>query len=200
MSSLPGLPRGPVPEVARALLGWTISHRTASGTVSVRLSEVEAYGGLDDAASHAHRGPTPRNQVMFGPPGRLYVYLSYGVHWCCNVVTGPEGEASAVLLRAGEVTEGVELARARRGPRTPVAGLARGPGCVGQALGISGEQTGADLVGDGQLTLRRGAGLDGDLVRSGPRVGVRLEHERPWRFWVDGDPSVSRYQRSPRAR
>ncbi len=191
--------RGPGPEVAQRLLGWTISHTTGLGTVSVRLTEVEAYGGADDPASHAHRGRTPRNRVMFGPPGRLYVYLSYGVHWCCNVVTGEHGDASAVLLRAGRVVEGLDLARSRRGERVPDTGLARGPGCLGQALGLSREHDGADLLGDGDLRLRPGERVDPGDIHRGDRVGVRLAHDVAWRFWVADDPTVSRYQRNPRA-
>ena len=190
---------GSSPEAARRLLGATIRHTTPEGTVAVELTEVEAYGGRDDPASHAHRGPTPRNGTMFGPPGRLYVYFSYGVHWCCNVVTGEEGDASAGLLRAGRVVEGLDLARLRRGERVPEVGLARGPGCLGQALGLSREHDGADLAGAGPLVLTPGPPVDGDRVRSGPRVGVRLAHEVPWRFWVADDPTVSRYQRNPRA-
>lgn len=191
--------RGSSPEVARRLLGATIRHTTPEGSVAVELTEVEAYGGRDDPASHAHRGPTARNRTMFGPPGRLYVYFSYGMHWCCNVVTGEEGDASAVLLRAGRVVEGVDLARLRRGERVPEAGLARGPGCLGQALGLSREHDGADLTGAGPLVLGAGPPVTAGLVRSGPRVGVRLAHDVPWRFWVADDPTVSRYQRNPRA-
>lgn len=190
---------GSSPEAARRLLGATISHTTAEGTVALELTEVEAYGGRDDPASHAHRGPTARNRTMFGPPGRLYVYFSYGVHWCCNVVTGEEGDASAVLLRAGRVVEGLDLARLRRGERVPEVGLARGPGCLGQALGLSREHDGADLAGGGPLVLTPGPPVEAARVRSGPRVGVRLAHEVAWRFWVADDPTVSRYQRNPRA-
>ena len=119
---------GTAPEVAPRLLGWTLRHRTPDGVVEVRLTEVEAYAGTSDPASHAFRGPTPRNAVMFGPAGRLYVYLSYGTHWCANVVTGPDGEAAAVLLRAGEVTVGAELAEPGAGsaPRTDPWRVARG--------------------------------------------------------------------------
>ena len=116
----------PADQVAPRLLGWALSNSTAEGTVTVVLTEVEAYLGEDDPASHAYRGPTARNLVMFGRAGHLYTYLSYGMHWCCNVVTGVDGHASAVLLRAGRVTEGVELARRRRGGRVRDTALARG--------------------------------------------------------------------------
>lgn len=188
----------PAAEVAPQLLGWTLTHESDEGVVQVMLTEVEAYMGADDPASHAYRGMTDRNQVMFGPAGHLYVYLSHGIHWCCNVVTGPEGEASAVLLRAGRVVEGSELARARRGPNVKDDALARGPGCLGQALGLSREHNGADLLADGALRLRSGTPPHEALVASGNRVGVRLAHDVAWRFWLAGDRSVSAYRRSPR--
>lgn len=189
----------PAPDVAPLLLGRRLVHRTDEGSVVVELTEVEAYAGGRDPASHAYRGPTARNEVMFGPAGRLYVYLSYGVHWCCNVVTGPDGEASAVLLRAGRVVEGADLASVRRGPRVPQHGLARGPGCLCQALGLSRDHDGADLLGGGRLRLLPGEPVDPARVSSGHRVGVRLAHDVPWRFWVTDDPTVSAYKRSPRA-
>jgi DNA-3-methyladenine glycosylase len=187
------------PEVAPSLLGWTLTHTTADGTVSVQLTEVEAYAGQADPASHAFRGPTPRNQVMFGPAGHLYVYLSYGMHHCCNVVTGPDGEASAVLLRAGRVLEGSDLARSRRGPRTAHKALARGPGCLCQALGIDRRHDGVDLLTDAALRLEPGPEVEHARLRSGHRVGVRLAHDVPWRFWLADEPTVSAYKRSPRA-
>ena len=190
----------PATEVAPALLGWTLSHTTEEGTVTVRLTEVEAYMGDDDPASHAHRGPTPRNVVMFGRAGHLYTYFSYGMHWCCNVVTGPDGHASAVLLRAGRVVEGTSLARQRRGERVQDRSLARGPGCLGQALGLGRTHNGADLLGDDTLRLRPGEPVDPAVVRTGPRVGVSVAHDLPWRYWIDGEPTVSAYKRSPRAR
>ncbi|MCW2819677.1 MAG: 3-methyladenine glycosylase [Marmoricola sp.] len=186
---------GPVLEVAPRLLGSLLTH----AGVTVRLTEVEAYAGHLDPASHAYRGPTARTEVMFGPAGRLYVYRSYGLHWCANVVTGQDGSASAVLVRAGEVVDGVERARERRGPRVGDQSLARGPGCVAQALGLSGEHGGADLVHGVEVHLRLGDPVPPDRVRRGPRVGVRLAHEEPWRFWIEGDPTVSAYKRSPRA-
>jgi DNA-3-methyladenine glycosylase len=192
----------PAPVVAPALLGWTVSNVTADGTVTVRLTEVEAYQGADDPASHAFRGPTARNRVMFGPAGYLYVYRSYGVHWAMNVVTGEDGVASAVLLRAGEVVAGASLARSRRGEQVAERDLARGPGNLAQALGVVGTDTGTDLVADRALALRaapRAAPPSGQIV-AGPRVGVTKAPEVPWRFWLDGDPTVSAYRRSPRIR
>lgn len=189
----------PASEVAPDLLGWRLSHTTEEGTVTVELTEVEAYLGEDDPASHAFRGRTSRNVVMFGPAGHLYTYLSYGMHWCCNVVTGVDGHASAVLLRAGRVVQGVELARSRRGDRVKDTGLARGPGCLGQALGLGRAHNGADLLGSEELRLEPPTGPAPLEVRSGHRVGVTLAHDVTWRFWVADDPTVSAYKRSPRA-
>jgi len=190
----------PAAEVAPELLGWRLSHTTDEGTVTLVLTEVEAYMGADDPASHAHRGPTPRNLVMFGRAGHLYTYLSYGMHWCCNVVTGPDGHASAVLLRAGRVVEGSDLARRRRGERVRDRSLARGPGCLGQALGLHREHNGTDLLSGGALSLRPGPVVEPERITSGHRVGVSLAHDVPWRFWVEGEETVSAYKRSPRAR
>lgn len=175
----------PVLEVAPRLLGATLRH----DGVAVRITEVEAYDGPNDPGSHAYRGPTPRNQVMFGPPGHLYVYFTYGMHFCCNVVCGPAGVPSAVLLRAGEVVEGIDAARHRR-VRSTDRDLARGPARLCQALGLDLRHNTLDLTG-GALTL--GEPVAPELIRTGPRVGLRLAADRPWRFWVDGEPSVSRY-------
>ena len=191
MPAWPEVLTRPVWEVAPGLLGATLTH----GGVTVRLTEVEAYDGGNDPASHAYRGLTPRNDVMFGPPGRLYVYFSYGMHWCANVVCGPDGSASAVLLRAGEVVSGLDVARARRGDR-PERTLARGPANLTQALGIDRAQDGLDL--DGLLRLPD-VPVPPAQVASGPRVGVSVAHDVPWRFWIRGDRSVSAYRRSPRA-
>jgi DNA-3-methyladenine glycosylase len=178
--------------VAPRLLGAVLRHRTPEGTVAVRLTEVEAYAGADDPGSHAHRGRTRRNAVMFGPPGHLYVYFTYGMHHCCNVVVGEPGTASAVLLRAGEVGEGLELARARRG-RCPDRDLARGPARLCRALAIDRAHDGADLT-SGPLELELGEPVPAARVRSGPRVGLRQAADHPWRFWVDGEPTVSAYR------
>jgi DNA-3-methyladenine glycosylase len=177
---------GPVLEVAPLLLGAVLRH----GDVSVRLTEVEAYDGAGDAGSHAFRGRTPRNEVMFGPPGHLYVYFTYGMHHCCNVVCGPAGTASAVLLRAGEVVDGVDEARARR-PRSTDRDLARGPARLCQALAIDLADNGADLS-TGPLTLTLGEPVRD--VSTGPRVGLRGAPDNRWRFWETGAPSVSAYR------
>ncbi len=181
MADLTDLLQRPVLEVAPRLLGAHFTH----GGVTVRLTEAEAYDGADDPGSHAHRGMTDRNRVMFGPPGRLYVYFTYGMHHCCNVACGPEGEASAVLLRAGEVVHGLDVARARR-PRSSDRDLARGPGRLCKALGIDLADNGLDLS-SAIRTAPAGA------VSTGPRVGLRQAADRPWRFWLTDDPSVSRY-------
>ncbi len=183
-------------EVAPRLLGATLRHESADGAVAVRLTEVEAYDGADDPGSHAYNGMTRRNAAMFGPAGRLYVYFTYGMHHCCNVVVGEEGTAAAVLFRAGEVVEGLELARARRGSGD--RDLARGPARLCQALALDLGHNGVDLA-QGPLTLTSGEPVTG--VRTGPRVGLRLAADRPWRFWVDGERSVSTYRpAAPRAR
>lgn len=178
----------PVLEVAPLLLGATLRH----GDVAVRVTEVEAYDGANDPGSHAHRGRTARNSVMFGPAGHLYVYFTYGMHHCCNVVCGPEGTAAAVLLRAGEVVEGLETARRRR-PRSADRDLARGPARLCRALDIDLDQNGAGLDAP-PLTLSPGPPTE--AVLSGPRVGLRQAPDRPWRFWLPEEPTVSPYRRA----
>lgn len=178
------------------LLGWTLTRDAPEGTVSVVLTEVEAYLGAEDPASHAFRGETPRNRSMFSGPGHLYVYRSHGLHWCCNVVTGPPGEPGAVLLRAGLVTEGIPLARARRGEGKPDAALARGPGCLAKALGITGDDDGVQLLTGGALRLVPGSKRT-PAVAGGPRIGISKATDRHWRYWVPGDPTVSRHRVKP---
>lgn len=187
----------PSPDVARALLGATLTARSPEGVVTLVLTETEAYAGSADPASHAYRGPTRRNEVMFGPAGVLYVYRSHGLHWCANITTGPDGVAAAVLLRAGRVVEGVELARARRGEAVPDHRLARGPGNLGQTLGLTGADDGTTLAGP-RLVLAPRAG-DEPPVATGPRVGISVAADVPWRFWVVGEKTVTPYRRSPRA-
>ena len=168
-------------EVAPRLLGSVLT----VGGVSVRLTEVEAYAGPDDPGSHAFRGRTARNAVMFGPPGHLYVYFIYGMHHCANLVTGPEGSAGAVLLRAGEVVDGLHVARERR-PGVRDRELARGPARLCRTLGI-------DLADNGvRPEIERAE--EPVQISSGPRVGLRHAADRPWRFWVTGDPTVSTYR------
>jgi DNA-3-methyladenine glycosylase len=183
----------PVLDVARDLLGCEVTTTTTEGRVTVRLTEVEAYEGATDPGSHAFRGQTPRNAVMFGEPGHVYVYFTYGMHWCANLVCDRPGVASAVLLRAGEVVHGAALAQARR-PRSTVRDLARGPARLTKSLGIDGSWNGADALA-GNLRVTRGHAVDDRLVRTGPRVGVAGPGgSTPWRFWVDGASSVSVYR------
>jgi DNA-3-methyladenine glycosylase len=177
---------GDVLDVAPRLLGSVLRH----GAVAVRITEVEAYDGPNDPGSHSYNGMTARNTVMFGPPGRLYVYFTYGMHHCCNVVVGEEGRPSAVLLRAGEVVDGIDVARGRRG-RSSDRDLARGPARLCQALDIDLAHNGVDLS-VGPVTLELGEPV-GSVV-TGPRVGLRQAADRPWRFWVEGEPSVSTYR------
>ena len=192
---------GSAVEVAPALLGCVLEHDTPDGLVAVALTEVEAYHGAADPASHAYRGRTPRNAVMFGPPGHAYVYFTYGMHFCVNLVCLPEGTASAVLLRAGRVVEGEDLARARRtAPGPGGRDLARGPARLCQALAISRAQDGADVC-DPASPLRvrwpAQAGevpLAGAAISRGPRVGISAAADLPWRFWITGDPTVSVYR------
>ncbi|WP_457208969.1 DNA-3-methyladenine glycosylase [Nocardioides sp. P5_C9_2] len=179
---------GAVHEVAPLLLGSVLTH----AGVSVRLTEVEAYGGADDPGSHAYRGRTPRNATMFGPPGRLYVHFTYGMHHCANVVCGPEGTPSAVLLRAGEVVAGVDLARVRR-PGASDRDLARGPARMCRALDLDRAEDGIRIDGDG-IRLEVRDTPDPEIVLSGPRVGLRGAPERPWRYWLAGEPTVSAYR------
>ncbi|MGH3175417.1 MAG: DNA-3-methyladenine glycosylase [Streptosporangiaceae bacterium] len=207
----------PSVEVAPDLLGCVLEHETADGLVAVELTEVEAYAGRSDPASHAYRGKTARNAVMFGPPGHAYVYFTYGMHFCVNMVClGEAGSASAVLLRAGRIIAGAGLARAPRLRGTTAIAprdLARGPARLCQALAINRSQDGADVVSAGSpLRMLSGAGnparsavlAPGDetlihpatprRIVTGPRVGVSSAAEIPWRFWYDGDPTVSIYR------
>jgi DNA-3-methyladenine glycosylase len=186
------------PAAARRLLGAALTGRG----VSAMIVEVEAYGGppdgpWPDAAAHSFRGPTGRNKVMFGPAGRLYTYRSHGIHVCANVVCANDGVAGAVLLRAAAVEAGVEVAQARRGETIRPAALARGPGNLCSALGITMDDNGIDLF-DVRSPVRLTLGEEHGGVE-GPRVGVSKAADRPWRFWLAGRPEVSLFRRSPRA-
>jgi DNA-3-methyladenine glycosylase len=183
---------------ARRLLGARLTGRG----VSALIVEVEAYGGpadgpWPDASSHSFRGPKTRNTVMFGPAGAMYTYRSHGIHVCANIVCAYEGVPAAVLLRAAVVDDGRDVAVARRGAAVPAAGLARGPGNLCSALGITMEDNGIDLFSR-RSPVRIALGADMEAT-SGPRVGVSVAADRPWRFWLSGYPEVSAYRRSPRA-
>ena len=193
----------PALAVAPDLLGRVIVHGSEEGLVAVRLTEVEAYEGADDPGSHAFRGRTRRNEVMFGAPGHVYVYFTYGMHWCTNLVCGPGQRAAAVLLRAGEVVEGAELAAVRRPTARSARELARGPARLTAALGLTGAHNGADACRPGgRLQVLDGVPCEASAVRSGPRTGVGGGGaSRPWRFWADGEPTVSVYRpHAPRNR
>ena len=183
----------PATDVAPALLGHVLVRALPDGTrAAARIVEVEAYGP-DDPASHAFRGMTPRNAAMFGPPGHLYVYFTYGMHFCMNVVTGRAGEGTAVLLRAGEPLEGVEGMRSRRG-RDRTLDLCSGPGRLTQALGVARSEDGADLVKGDLVWVERGS--HPGVIGTGIRVGVH-ETARSWRYWLEGNAFVSRGKPGP---
>jgi DNA-3-methyladenine glycosylase len=205
----PLLPReffdGPSLDVAPALLGCVLEADSAAGPVAVRITEVEAYSGQTDPASHAYRRKSSRNQVMFGPPGFAYVYQIYGLHFCINLVCRPAGTAEAVLLRAGQVVEGEEVAWERRPAARSGIQLARGPALLCQVLAIDRRFDGTDVCAE-DSPVRIHAPQPGDapaprLICTGPRVGVTQAADYPWRFWIDGDRSVSAYRRAtPRQR
>lgn len=168
-------------DVAPMLLGWTIRTSVAGDRVALRLTEVEAYMGTDDPASHAYRGPTPRTTVMFGPPGHIYVYLSYGIHHCVNIVTGPEGVGQAVLLRGGTPIEGANVMAERRARNDH---LTDGPGKLGQALGLTTHHSGLPI--DGTVVGLEPATHAGTVTAT-PRIGITRATDRPWRFVLEGD-------------
>jgi DNA-3-methyladenine glycosylase len=180
--------QGPAPAAARALLGQLL----VRAEVTLRITEVEAYGGPGDSASHARHGRTARNAPMWGPPGRAYLYLCYGMHWMLNVVTGPEGEASAVLIRGAEVVAGLDTVLARRKAARATPLLCAGPGKVAQALGLDLAFDGHDLLSPGELELREGPSPASILA--GPRLGIGFatdeDQARPWRFADGGSSAV----------
>ncbi len=162
----------------------------------MRVVEVEAYRGQDDPASHCYRGRTPRNAVMWGTAGHLYVYFVYGMHFCANIVALDEGRAGAVLLRAGEVLSDPGVAHVRRPTaRGRDAELARGPARLCTLLGIGREHNGVDVLDPASpVRLEPGERVPAAAVRTGPRVGVAAAQERPWRLWVAGSPAVTPYK------
>ncbi|GAA1760381.1 DNA-3-methyladenine glycosylase [Pseudarthrobacter sulfonivorans] len=191
---------GDARKIAPLLLGSVLSHNSHEGTVAVRITEVEAYMGPGDSlhpdpGSHTFRGPTARNAPMFGPAGHLYVYFTYGMHYCANIVCGPAGAASGVLLRAGEVVEGRHLAQVRRPTSKSPLDLASGPARLATALALTTADSGRDALAE-PFELRLPA-LPVLPYSSGPRVGVSGDGgsaDYPWRFWLPGDPTVSRYK------
>jgi DNA-3-methyladenine glycosylase len=183
----------PAAEVALDLLGSRLVHAAPEGRVGGRIVEVEAYAGPEDRAAHSSRGMTPRNRVMFGLPGHLYVYLVYGLHHCMNVVAGPGSKPEAVLIRAVALDEGIELARHRRATALRDERLASGPGNVARALGVGRSLDGIDLLA-GPVTIEPNQARS-EPVERGPRVGVEYAGawaRRPLRFWIRDDPHVSR--------
>ncbi|MFE1177284.1 DNA-3-methyladenine glycosylase [Streptomyces sp. NPDC058773] len=194
----------PVVDVAPDLLGRTLLRNTPDGPITLRLTEVEAYDGETDPGSHAYRGRTARNAAMFGPPGHAYVYFIYGMWFSLNVVCGPEGRASGVLLRAGEVLTGTPLAAGRRPKARNNNELAKGPARLATALDIDRTLDSTDLCtgGDAPLSLLHGRPPAPEEVRNGPRTGVGGDGaDHPWRYWIADDPTVSPYRRHvPRRR
>lgn len=198
---MPALPPAfyarPTLEVARALLGKMLARRTDAGVAAGVIVEVEAYIAAVDAAAHGYGGPTPRTRSMFGPPGRAYVYRSYGMHFCLNVVTEPAGQAAAILIRALAPSRGLELMRERRGPAISDRDLCRGPGRLCQALAITLGEDDADLCGPDPLNLwiteTPGAESDsgGPSIASSPRIGISKAVDLPWRFYIPGSRYVS---------
>ena len=190
----------PTLDVARDLVGQVLIHRRRDVVTSGVIVEVEAYIGESDPACHAAPGRTRRNEPLYGPPGRAYVYLNYGIHCLMNVVTEPQDSPAAVLIRALAPLDGIKTmrrrrARAMKGRRPldvaelPIEGLCRGPGNLTMAMGITLAENRMDLLGDRLFIEDRGVEVDG-LVW-GPRIGIRVGTERPWRAWVRGHPAVS---------
>lgn len=190
--------------MAPDLLGRTLVRRTAEGPLELRITEVEAYEGEADPGSHAYRGRTARNASMFGPPGHAYVYFIYGMWFSLNLVCGPPDHASGVLLRAGEITTGADLARKRRISARSDRELARGPARLATALDVDRSLDGTDLCAgaDSPLSLLAGTATPRDLVSSGPRTGVGgAGAAHPYRYWITHDPTVSPYRaHAPRRR
>lgn len=192
----------PALDVARELIGMVLVRRLPDGVrLAGRIVETEAYVGPEDLASHASRGRTRRNDVMFGPPGRAYIYLVYGMHWCLNFVTGPEGFPAAALIRAVEPLDGIDLIRRNRPKARKDTQLASGPGRLCQALGIDGAMNGADVCEPDSAVYVEDGGLAPGTVVAAPRVGVGYAGAwaaRPFRFFDEASPHVSVRPRAPR--
>jgi DNA-3-methyladenine glycosylase len=181
--------------LAPRLLGAVLVSDVDGECVAVRLTEVEAYEGEADPASHAYGGRTARNAVMYGPAGHLYCYFTYGMHWCANVVCATEGLASAVLLRGGDVVAGLDIARGRRPSARSDRDLARGPARLATCLGLDAATNGTDLCDPaGLVRLATLPGRRPGPVLSGPRIGISRAAEMPWRFWLADAASVSTYK------
>ncbi len=181
----------PTLALARALLGKTLVHRLDGEELKARIVEVEAYHQRGDAASHSFRGPSKRNAVMFGPPGHLYVYFIYGMHYCMNVVTEPAGTGAAVLIRALEPIAGLAGMRARRGAAVQDGQLTNGPAKCCRALGIGMESNGLSLLGT-DLFLQEGPPVADEMVQISERIGISKSKDLPWRFYVRDNPFVSK--------
>ena len=183
--------------VAKELIGCLLFHDHPEGRTAVRIVETEAYRGVIDPGSHGFRGITPRTQVMYGPPGRLYVYFTYGMHWCSNLVCAEEGRCEGVLLRAGEPVEGIDLMRGRRGGIAKDTLLASGPGRLAQAMGFNSEHNGISVLRGSEVWASEDALTDsfraGDVLQT-PRIGLATGRgdEIPWRWVVAGHPHASR--------
>jgi DNA-3-methyladenine glycosylase len=191
----------PALQVAPRLVGAVVASEFGGVRVAIRLTEVEAYEGVDDPASHAFRGRTPRTEVMFGAPGHLYCYFTYGMHWCANIVCGTDGVAAAVLLRAGEVIDGRDAARARRPTARRDVDLARGPARLATCLGLDRDANGIDLCArDSAVRLESMPTARRRGVTAGPRVGIAAAADLAWRFWLTGDPTVSAFRPGGRRR
>lgn len=190
---------GTAVQTAPLLLGATVGSRIDGVPVLARITEVEAYEGERDPASHAYRGLTKRTAVMFGEAGHLYCYFVYGMHWCANIVCGEPGTAAAVLLRAAEIVEGESCARSRGAKSVPTTKIASGPARLARALGLSGADSGVDLL-DERSPVQLVSLAPPGPYESGPRVGVAAAAELSWRFWLPGDPTVSAYRAGGRKR
>lgn len=175
-------------ELAPSLLGCTLMHETDTGVTSGLIVETEAYS-QEDAASHSYRGETERTKAMFGPGGHAYIYFTYGMHYCFNIVSGPKGHGQGVLIRALEPLHGIDIMKQRRS-KEELRELCNGPAKLVQAMGISMEHYGAPLF-EGNLRIEKGPKRDREII-SGPRIGISREKEKPWRFWIKDSSFISK--------